>query len=135
MRFGITLYKYLLIGSVGFGVDSGITVSLVALFSVDPVSARALAILIALTVTWYGHRTFTFKTADKDFFFEWCRFLGVNLIGGLSNYATYCLVIFLIQGISIVAAVAIGSAVGLVVNLVGARYFAFRPRTKMPSES
>jgi putative flippase GtrA len=122
LRFGV-------VGSVGFLVDAGVLYLLVSL-GIGPLAARCVSFPTALAATWLLNSRWTFA-AYRD---EASRtrqaagYVAVQLVGIAVNYAVYALSLNLTGRTSIgsVAALAIASAVGLLVNFTGSRMFVFR---------
>lgn len=119
--------RFLGVGSIGFVVDGGL-LWLLLLTGIDPYLARLVSFPIAVVTTWWLNRSWTFQNADKSRpRSQFGRYLGVQLIGAISNFVTYALVIETF-GVSISNAMVgftVGSAVGMVVNFLGAKYYAF----------
>ncbi len=121
LRFGV-------VGGVGFVVDGGLLWLLLA-NGFDPYLARALSFPIAVVVTWALNRNWTFReTRDASSEGQFRRYFGVQVVGTLSNYAIYSLVIsmFGTAGTTVFWAFAFGSFVGSFINFCGARFLAFR---------
>lgn len=121
LRFGV-------VGGVGFVVDGGLLWLLLA-NGFDPYLARALSFPIAVVVTWALNRNWTFReTRDASKEGQFRRYFGVQVVGTLSNYAVYSLVIsiFGTAGMTVFWAFALGSFIGSFINFCGARYLAFR---------
>jgi dolichol-phosphate mannosyltransferase len=88
-----------------------------------------LSMLLALTATWVLHRGFTFRSADPRRFAEWLRFVGVNSVGAGINFGVYSVVLVALPGTPPLLALVMGSVMALIANYLGARSFAFRPRS------
>ena len=122
---GHSFFRFCLVGGVGFLVDAGVLMALLALEALGPVSARIVSILVALTATWILNRLLTFRSEDPRYLFEWSRYALVNGVGALVNYGCYIACLLLIPGIAPLLALAIGSAVALIVNYLGSRHLVF----------
>jgi putative flippase GtrA len=122
--------RFLVVGGVGFVVDGGLLFVLVSA-DVDPYLARGLSFPVAVTVTWYLKRIWTFaETRDHDPKRQFGGYLAVQLTGAGGNYVCYAAVLaFLPQTVAnAMIAFAVGSAFGLSINFVGARSFVFSER-------
>ncbi len=86
--------------------------------------------LCAATVTWWLNRTITFRrrAALGGLPAEWLKFLAANSLGGLMNFSVYSALLlrFAVFTGAPVAAVAVGSLSGLLVNFGLSRAFVFR---------
>lgn len=116
------------VGGVGFVVDGSLLAVLVG-SGVDPYLARALSFPVAVVVTWLLNRNWTFRDSrDASRKGQFRRYLGVQIVGSLTNYLIYSIFItfFGTAAIMVFWGFAIGSAVGSALNFAGARYVAFR---------
>jgi putative flippase GtrA len=118
--------RFLAVGAVGFAIDGGL-LDLLVWSGIDPYQARAISFPPAVTVTWYLNRVWAFAVRDKAARRQYLRYIAVQIIGAVSNYALYAVVLLGIPHTStgVLAAFAIGSAAGLVINFVGARKLVF----------
>ena len=92
-------------------------------------AARVLSFLAAATVTWQVNRRYTFADAapHASLLREYLAYLSAMLGGAAVNYAVYVLTLHWLSGPWAAAiGVALGSAAGLVVNFVSARYLVFK---------
>lgn len=121
-RFG----RFCSVGGIGFIADAGLLFCLTEYWILNPYLARVLSILAALTLTWALHRRWTFKSRRSERLAEWSRFAVVNGGGGTINYLVYAAVLLLLPGTEPMLALMAGSAVALLVNYVGSRFWAFR---------
>lgn len=116
-------------GVIGFLVDFGVLLLLVAGFAQDRFSARILSFLCAATATWVFNRTYTFRgRARHSLFGEWSRYIFAMSGGFACNYAAYTTMVLTFdldkQWLGI--AVAAGSVAGLGVNYLASRYWIYR---------
>ncbi len=125
------LFRFGVVGTVGFVVDAGVlTMGLRA--GTGPWVGRVLSYVAAATVTFGLNRAWTFRTADRSRSMaqDWSLFLLVNLVGFACNYGTYAA---LIAGVPLVRevpvlGVAAGSLAGMVGNFLMSRRYVFRSR-------
>ena len=120
LRFGA-------VGTVGFSVDAAVLYVLISA-GADAYIARALSFAVAVTATWTLNRAWTFRNAPaQPGRNRYARYLGVQIAAALINYACYAVVLSFIPAtpVNAVLALAVGSAVGLAVNFIGAKRLVF----------
>jgi putative flippase GtrA len=89
--------RFLLVGAVGFVVDAVVLLLLVDGMGMSRLWARIPSLLVAITVTWWLHRHFTFSWA-RDVApsrREWLRFVFANAVGNGLNLVIYWVLIAL----------------------------------------
>jgi putative flippase GtrA len=121
--------RFCAVGAVGFAVDAGVLMALLALYPDALIGARLVSILVALTLTWALNRRHTFGSRDPKMFVEWSRFAGVNGLGAILNFAVYSALLYTFPGTPPLAALAAGSALALAFNYLGSRRFVFAGRS------
>jgi len=126
--------RFAAVGAAGFLVDEGVLYLGQHALGLGPYLARTLSIMTAMTFTWWGNRTITFRAHAAvglpGMAREWMRFVGSNAIGAAVNFSTYVVLIDFARppfGNYYVAA-ACGVAVGLVFNFTLSKHFVFRKR-------
>jgi putative flippase GtrA len=120
--------RFSLVGIAGFLVDWAILSLALSMMGLGFYSGRVLSFLGAATFTWTGNRQFTFRQASRDGpTKQWQRFIGVNLVGGLVNYAVYAALIYNFATVQSwpVIGLAVGSITGLAFNYTGSRLLVF----------
>jgi len=115
MKFG----KFALVGTVGFIVDASV-LTLVTALGIGPFLGRLISFAVAVTVTWYLNRVFTFADTDPRWLTQWGKFVSVNAIGGLINYGVYAVLVAFVPIVAehLVLGVAAGSIAGLAWNFI-----------------
>ncbi len=118
------------VGGIGFLVDSGIMLFLYHVVGVNFYVARFFSMFVfAMTVTFALNRTLTFRARESgSIMAQYLRFALVNMTGNLSNYALSAVLVAtvpLVARYPILALIA-GTAVGLLFNFTGSKYFAFK---------
>lgn len=124
----LRFFKFGIIGTAGFVVDSLVLLFGTKILNIDPYSARVISYLCAATTTWAGNRFFTFSDRPKaDIAKQWVVFLVLNLVGFAVNYSVYALLVANYDYIHAnpVWAVAAGSLAGMVINYVASTRFIF----------
>lgn len=125
MRFGI-------VGGIGFLVDAGL-LRLLLMAGLGYYSGRLISFLAAATTTWILNRSFTFRRDSAVHpAREWLAYLGLMVIGGVVNYATYAAAI---EVSDLVRArpelgVALGSIAGMLINFWTAKTMVFERKAK-----
>lgn len=118
-------------GVAGFLADAGLTIAFVYI-GLSPVLARVMAVAIAIALTWYLNRRFTFASRDMFWRSELLRYYGVSATSAALNIAVY-LVVLAIAGVLhgapapvlLFAAAFAGSAVAACATYFLAARFAF----------
>jgi putative flippase GtrA len=118
------------VGALGFAVDALALTGLVRVVGWGLYEARVLSFALAVTVTWGLNRHFTFaQRASRDRSREYGRYCLVQVGGALINLGVYAMVLVAWPGLAAwpVLPLAAGSAVAMLFNFVGARWFAYCP--------
>jgi putative flippase GtrA len=126
---GSRFLRFALVGGAGFVVNEAALAIMLRVGHLDKYSGWLAAFLVAVTFTWWGNRTLTFRevAARKGLLSEWITFLIANSLGAAANFAIYsALVTFAARpfGDPFVA-VAAGTLVGLVFNFAASKRFVF----------
>ena len=137
MKLPGEMYRFAIVGTVGFIVDASVLQILVSWFDVGLLIGRIFSYLAAATIAWFLHRVYTFRdrlsatdnhaTSLRALLDQWFRFIVTNGIGAAVNYGIYAVLILsseLCRAYPVVA-VAIGSLVAMVFNFVISRRFVF----------
>jgi putative flippase GtrA len=121
------------VGGIGFVVDATILAILVHGYDWGDYTARLVSFGVAVTVTWLLNRSYVFadnRTRNRRR--EYTRYLMVQGTGMMINFLVYSLCILSneIMDQWPVLALAVGSAVALIFNYVGARLIVFTGRAE-----
>ena len=118
----------MLVGIVGFGVDATVLSLLVHAWHLPHYTARALSFGMAVSVTWYLNRRFTFSSTGHAGR-EYRGYFLAQLVGAIINLGTYATTIELIPRLARVPVIplAVGAAFALAFNYSAARYVFRRP--------
>lgn len=129
---------FCLVGAGGFLVDAGALAFAINVLGMQPYSGRVLSYLLAATFTWILNRRLTFGASHGRAWVEWLRYLVMGGVGGGANFAAYSVVVALstrlpqqyaqFEACAPYVGVAIGSAIGLMVNFTLAKKLVFRGR-------
>jgi putative flippase GtrA len=115
-RHGSQIIRFLFVGGIGFVVDAVALLLMVSWAGMSPVWSRIPSLLIALTTTWWLHRSFTFAWAKNSVAssHEWLRFVIANAVGNGLNLCLYWVLIGLLAwGILLSLTVASIAAAGI----------------------
>ena len=126
--------RFAVVGALGFCVDGGILYALITM-GCGPYLARAISFPLAVSVTWYLNRNWTFvignSGASKGK--QYAEYFAVQVAGALTNYACYVAVLQFIEPTArgALLALAIGAMLGLIVNFLGVRLLVFSARARV----
>ncbi len=123
--------KFSFVGGVGFVTDAGTFTVLTKLGGLDLITGRVISALVfGMSATYLLNRYLTFRNhRSGSIVREYLRFAAANIIGNLLNIGTHAMLVEnlpLFHRFPILGIVA-GTAVGLVFNFTGSKYFVFRP--------
>ena len=121
--------RFLAVGTLGFIADAGTLLLLVTLGG-DPYVMRLVSFAVAVSVTWWCNRNWTFRRATGPCRGQYLRYFGVQSAGAVVNYAVYAGVLAIVgpTALHAVLALAAGSIAAMALNFVGAKRLVFRPR-------
>ena len=124
--------RFALVGGAGFFVDEGVLLLMHRLIGLGALEGRIVSILCAMSFTWWGNRSITFREhaarGTLAVAGEWLRFVAANSLGALINYATFAALVGFAPTPfdNPYLATAAGVAVGLVFNFTLSRTLVFR---------
>ena len=138
-----TFSRFIMIGGLSFVVDLSVFLSLLNLAQWDALLARVTAFTVGLSLTWLGHRKFTFRhrkqrraKAQMIWVFLVAVVAGMaNLMGfqlmrnwlhTVFNFDAEVLSTLVITSAPEVLSVSFGVLVGLIVNWIGSNYLTFK---------
>jgi putative flippase GtrA len=122
------LARFMVVGGVGFVVDASVLTVLVSFGNMGLYSSRAVSFLLAVSVTWYMNRVWTFQTTDnKRHRQEYVRYILVQVVGALINLGIYVYCIETIPKMADypVLPLMIGAVVALMFNYLFSRKLVF----------
>jgi putative flippase GtrA len=121
--------KFIIVGSMGFALDAGLTVLFLHSFGCGPLVARAISFLCASVFCWQLNRRWTFAVAHAAHVREYGRYFTLNMLAAAVNLLVYSAWIGRMPGIgSTVLAVALGTLSGMGLNFIGMRHWVFARR-------
>lgn len=119
------LFRFALVGGIGFIVDVGLTLGLIHQ-GADPYSSRILGLALAMLTTWRLNRALTFGASDTSQASEGVRYFVVAILTALLNYLIYAGLLLSISGMMPVFAVVLATGVSMIASYLGYSRFAFR---------
>jgi putative flippase GtrA len=132
-QLGRQIPSFLVIGTLGFLVDAGLTYVFAKWLGVPAMLARPPAFAIATLVNFTLNRTFTFRASEAPILEALARYVLVCAGGAVVNYTVYalCISIAPLFGIAVTPTilplfVACGSGAAMFLTFLGFRSFAFR---------
>jgi putative flippase GtrA len=122
------LLRFGAVGTVGFVVDAGLLVTIVALADVSPLPARILSFLVAATVTYALNQRFTFQLGGGFSFGRWTSYVTTTAIGACINVGIYRLWIAYMSATpsQLVIGTALGSLAAMLLNYFASSTLVFR---------
>ena len=133
VREGSGFLLFGLVGLFGFIVDAGALLALIEHADLNAYVARSISIAFAVSVTWAAHRLWTFKTVLNKRLPEWMRYQLTSAFGAAVNFGVYSLLLASQDNVSPFFALVVSSICALLVNFLGARFFAFGARSFRPT--
>ncbi|MGV3551409.1 GtrA family protein [Rhizobium sp.] len=121
-RFG----WFLVAGSIGFLADAGMLALLLNLTPLGPFTARIIAILFALSVTWGFNRAVTFGKSRFPLLLEGARYGSVGLLSATLNYAVYAGLLLALPFLHPLLALAVASLIAMAFSWAGYSRFVFQ---------
>lgn len=117
--------RFCFVGTVGFGVDSVLTLLLGQVLHWTPLQARVAAFLVAATVTWALNRNFTFGSDVGTN--TWFRYVSLTAIGAFINVGVYMLWLYVFgaKPSSVLLGIAFGSVAAMGFNFTVSKRFIF----------
>lgn len=116
--------RYCAVGAAGFCTDGGLLQLGIHVFGLGAIVARVPSFAVAVLVTWYLNRGFTFRMQSRSFRESFPAYIAANAIGLAINFGTYTAGVlfspFMAQYPLI--PLAIGAGIGMVFNFLAARW-------------
>lgn len=128
----IRFLRFALVGTAGFAVNELVLFVALHFAGLNKYQAWFPAFAVAVTFTWWGNRTVTFReqAAKRGIAREWLAFVVANSLGAGANLATYYLLVRYMSspiGNPLLANM-LGTLVGLVFNFTVSSRVVFRQK-------
>lgn len=128
--------KFCVVGGIGFVVDTGSLSILTRGFGIGPVVGRIISQFgFGMTTTFLLNRSLTFRDKRGDSLLaQYLRFALANSVGNVLNFGTHALLVANVGFFERVPemGIVVGTAIGLIFNFVGSKYFVFRAEPQNP---
>ncbi|CAH0339130.1 GtrA family protein [Rhizobium sp. CECT 9324] len=118
--------RFVIVGATGFLVDAGTLWLLLSFSPLGPLSARVIAIALAMTATWLLNRSFTFGASKRSMVVEGFRYGVIAVITSLVNYGIYAGLLIMAPLLSPYAALVFASIAAMLFSFFGYSRFVFR---------
>ena len=121
-------FRFCVVGAIGFVTDAGM-LALLLENNVSQYTARVLSFPVAVFVTWWLNRIWTFSQAGRaKTGKQIMRYFTVQCLGAAVNFMFYFALLQFIEptAANAVFALAVGSAAALIINYLGSRFHVFR---------
>jgi putative flippase GtrA len=127
--YASSLFRFLIVGTVGFLTDTVIVYAFVYLLGWHYIVGRLLSFAIAVGVTLMLNRAWTFRVVRDRPVSRSIVYVIAQILGGAVNIAVYAASASAVPILRswLVIPLALGSGFGLLVTYSMSRYVAFRP--------
>lgn len=115
-------------GGGGFLIDAGMLWLLLHFTPAGPLLARAVAILMAMSFTWFFNRTFTFGASGRSVVGEGMRYGTVAIVTALLNYGLYAALLISMPLLQPLAALVFASIGAMGLSFIGYSRYVFTAR-------
>ena len=116
--------RFFTVGTIGFLTDGGILQVGISLAHLSPLVARIPSFSIAVIVTWWLNRDFTFRTPEKSFRESFPSYLLSNAVGLAINFGVYAAAV--LMHFMPFLALAVASIVAMFFNFAMAKLVIFK---------
>jgi putative flippase GtrA len=129
------LLRFGAVGVVGFVVDAGSLVTIVALTDITPTPARIVSFLVAATVTFALNQRFTFRVGGGFSIKRWVSYVMATALGACINIGVYRTWITHLDTslLHLVIGTAVGSIAAMFFNFMASSMLVFRPNRQRHS--
>ncbi|MDE2029703.1 MAG: GtrA family protein [Alphaproteobacteria bacterium] len=121
-------FKFGIVGALGFCIDTAFLYAGIYAMGLSRVAAGLFSFPFAVTFTWFGNRTFTFrKAAPPPPAQQWAKFAAVCVVGLVFNRGTYSLLVMFVPVVYAhpILGIIAGTGVGMLFNFFLSRKHVF----------
>lgn len=130
------LLRFAMVGVFGLLVNEAALFVCLRFTHLDKVESWFPAFLAAVTFTWLGNRTITFRehAGRSGLLAEWAAFVVANSVGAITNYCVYFALVKMAPApiSNPLLALAAGAVAGMLFNFSAAQRFVFRKNSAQP---
>jgi putative flippase GtrA len=121
-------FRFAIVGVIGFVVNAGVVAIATSKYGFGPLQAQFIAFPIAVTVTWFLNRQYTFSASRHALHHEWLRYILANSLGWVANNGVYALLVLISVFVyrHPIIAVAAGALSGMMFNFFSSRMLVFQ---------
>lgn len=128
------MLRFIVVGSIGFAVDATILLALTVLAGWQPLEARVVSFMVAVTVTWLINRHVTFAdrralraNASTN---EYMRYVLTQSVGAAINLTVFGIALWMLPAsrVHLLAPLALGSICALCFNYLALLHLVFPSR-------
>jgi putative flippase GtrA len=125
--------RFCVVGALGFMVDFTVLKTVVHL-GMSPISGRIVSFPIATLTTWMTNRAWTFRQHEqgqsRSLLREFATYFAVQSAGFAANFTVYTGIVVGVTALNgyLLPPMIAGTAVGMVINYLGAKHIVFRRR-------
>ena len=116
---------FVLAGGLAFVTDAGVLKLLTATTPLSPLTARPIAIFLAMLVSWGINRTITFAETRRPSWSEFSKFAVASFGSQLVNYLVFAALLMWRPATDTTLAIAVASGVAMFVAYAGFRFGVF----------
>ena len=126
MRWQDQFKRFFSVGFVGFTIDGALLWILVTL-DLGAVNSRIIALVVAVTVTWWLNRQWSFASTNANKVTEYVRYFTVQFFGACLNVSAYVALIEAFPELRqwLIVPFCVGGIIGMVFNFCCLRWWVF----------
>lgn len=113
-------------GGLGFAADFAVLALATAYLGMNPYIARVLSVAVAMMLTWFLNRNYSFGASSAPVVVEGLRYGSVGLTASVVNFLIYGTLIALVPAMPPLLALVFASAAAMAFSWLGYSRFVFR---------
>ncbi len=117
--------RFIVTGGSALVVDASVLFLLTRFGGLNPFSARAIAIGVAIVYAYFAHRRVTFAVREPASLAQFAKFCSVAVSVAAINFAVYAGVLMFVPGSNISLAFVIATATSVMMSFFGYRFGVF----------